>query len=167
MTAHSTSPQSEPDDLATTANVSTLAPPDAHLVVAFASMEGDIVDEHFGSAQGFYVYDIHPNTTRLIGSIQFPRAAKDGNEDKLKPKLAWLSGSDVVYCASIGGSATRQLIAMGITPLKVSEGPDISEIIESIQAQLNGNMEFWLANILKQKQKAAATDRFAVDEDWG
>ncbi|HRH79243.1 MAG TPA: NifB/NifX family molybdenum-iron cluster-binding protein [Cellvibrionaceae bacterium] len=167
MTAHSTSLHTAADAFTSTASVSTLTPPDSHLVVAFASMEGDIVDEHFGSAQGFYVYDIHPDTTRLLGSIQFPRAAKDGNEDKLKPKLAWLSGSDLVYCASIGGSATRQLIAMGITPLKVSEGPDISEIIESIQAQLNGSMEFWLANILKQKQKSAGAERFTADEDWG
>ncbi|HMU66291.1 MAG TPA: NifB/NifX family molybdenum-iron cluster-binding protein [Cellvibrionaceae bacterium] len=162
-----TSASLSPAPLSAAENVSALTPQDAYLVVAFASHEGDIVDEHFGSAQAFYVYDIHPERAELIGSIQFAREAKDGNEDKLKPKLAWLTGSDVVYCASIGGSATRQLIAMGITPMKVSEGPDISELIEGIQAQLSGSMEFWLANILKQKQKSAGTDRFSVDEEWG
>ena len=162
-----TTASSSPAPHALAENVSALTPQDANLVVAFASQDGDMVDEHFGSAQAFYVYDIHPDRADLIGSIQFAREAKDGNEDKLKPKLAWLTGSDVVYCASIGGSATRQLIAMGITPMKVNEGPDVSELIEAIQAQLNGAMEFWLANILKQKQKSAASDRFALDEEWG
>ncbi len=141
----------------------------ANLIVAFASLEGDMVDQHFGSAQGFFVYDVKSDSAELIASKKFDREAKDGNEDKLKPKMKWLVGSDVVYCGSIGGSATKQLVSLGITPLKVSGGPDVDELIESLQAQLAGEPEFWLANILKQKQKASAgVSRFdeADDESW-
>lgn len=147
--------------------VADLLPTDAHLIVAFASDDGEILDEHFGSAKAFYVYDIQPNKIQLLTHHDFGQEAKDGNEDKLKPKLAWLAGCDVVYCASIGGSATRQLISLGITPLKVSGGPDLEELITAIQEQLNGTPEFWLANILKQKQKlAAGAGRFELDEAW-
>lgn len=144
----------------------------SHLVVAFASMEGDMVDQHFGSAQAFYVYDVHSDHADLIATKQFGIEKKDGDEDKLKPKMTWLVGSDIVYCGSIGGSATRQLISLGITPLQVTGGPDVEELIEGLQGQMNGETEFWLSNILKQKQKQKADqggDRFELidEEDWG
>lgn len=142
----------------------------SHLVVAFASEDGDMVDQHFGSAQAFYVYDVQVGSAELIASKQFGIEKKDGNEDKLKPKLSWLVGSDIVYCGSIGGSATRQLVSLGITPLQVKGGPDVEELIESLQCQLNGEPEFWLGNILKRKHKGVQGEaRFAMmdDEDWG
>lgn len=147
--------------------VASSKPDNANLIVAFASHEGDIVDQHFGSALGFYVYDIHADKADLLANKIFSREARDGNEDKLKPKLAWLVGCDLVYCGSIGGSATRQLISLGITPVKVEGGPEVAELIAAIQTQLRGTPEFWLANVLKQKRKAGAgTDRFATEDDW-
>lgn len=150
--------------------VADCLPDSAHLVVAFASLEGDMVDQHFGSAQGFFVYNVEAKNAELIASKVFPREAKDGNEDKLKPKLKWLVGSDIVYCGSIGGSATRQLVSLGITPVKVTGGPDVEELIETLQEQLQDTPEFWLANILKQKQKATdGVNRFAdsdLEESW-
>lgn len=136
------------------------------LIVAFASQEGDMVDQHFGSAQGFYVYAVTADTAELMAETHFGYEKKDGNEDKLKPKMKWLVGADVVYCGSVGGSATRQLVALGITPMQVKGGPDVDELIAGIQAQLAGTAEFWLANIMKQKGQTE--DRFDAmdDEEW-
>lgn len=144
-------------------DVST-APQD--LIVAFASMDGDMVDQHFGSSQGFFVYSVNSDEAKLIAEQSFAYEKKDGNEDKLKPKIKWLIGSDVVYCGSIGGSATKQLISLGITPFKVKGGPDVDELIEDIQKQLNGKQEFWLKNILNKKtgQSDDRFDNFAEDE---
>jgi nitrogen fixation protein NifX len=140
----------------------------ATLLVAFASQEGDIVDQHFGSAQAFFLYAISAASAALVAHQGFGYEKKDGNEDKLKPKLIWLVGADVVYCGSIGGSATRQLISLGINPVKVEGGPDVEEIIADLQRQLQGEPEHWLANILKRKQKNQAESRFAdmADEGW-
>ena len=147
-------------------NVASCRTDNTQLIVAFASLEGDMVDQHFGSSQGFFVYAIQADNAQLLTSKIFPREAKDGNEDKLKPKLTWLVGSDIVYCGSIGGSATRQLISLGIAPQKVTGGPDVEELIEDLQSQLSGTPDFWLANILKQKQKTSSdTSRFAEEED--
>ncbi|SMF28477.1 nitrogen fixation protein NifX [Alteromonadaceae bacterium Bs31] len=149
--------------------VAASVPSSATLVVAFASLEGDMVDQHFGSSQGFYVYEVNASDAKLICRKAFGREAKDGNEDKLKPKLKWLVGSDIIYCGSIGGSASRQLLSLGITPVKVSGGPDVEELIEALQIQLSGTQEFWLANILKKKDKNLAnSDRFSSvdDESW-
>ncbi len=155
-------------------------PNNTNLIVAFASLEGDMVDQHFGSSQGFYVYDVSQDEANLLIQKKFAREAKDGNEDKLKPKLSWLVGCDLVYCGSIGGSATRQLISLGITPKKVTGGPDVEELIEELQSQLQGETEFWLANIIRKKSKQSKILDASVqnnnkpafafsedEEDWG
>ncbi|WP_432698510.1 NifB/NifX family molybdenum-iron cluster-binding protein [Marinobacterium sp. YM272] len=137
------------------------------LIVAFASQDGDMVDQHFGSAQAFYTWAVTADSAELIASRDFGYEKKDGNEDKLKPKMAWLVGADVVYCGSIGGSATRQLVTLGINPIKVKGGPDVEELVDSLQAQLASDApEFWLANILKRK-RSNGDDRFDLMEDEG
>lgn len=137
------------------------------LVVAFASLDGDCVDQHFGSSQGFYVYCVNRYRSRLIASRAFAKELKDGNEDKLKAKMTWLAGCDLVYCGSIGGSATKQLIALGATPLKVKEGPDVEELIEQLQADLaSTTIPPQLQRILNNKQPKNE-DRFAaMDDEW-
>ena len=154
----------------TTAAISCVA--DAHadddsLLVAFASLEGDMVDQHFGSAQAFYLYAITPDSADFIASHNFGVEKKDGNEDKLKPKMAWLAGADIVYCGSIGGSATRQLLTLGVHPVQVKGGPDVEELIEELQGQLSSSPEPWLEKLIQRKQKAQNDDRFADFEDEG
>ncbi len=144
--------------------------PNNKLKVAFASQDGDMVDQHFGSAQGFFVYDIDQSSADLVASKLFAKELKDGNEDKLKPKLKWLLGCDLVYCGSIGGSATRQLVAMGINPIVVKEGPDVEEVIEQLQEELNGEPSPMLKRVL-MKKSPKETDSFESelddDEQWG
>lgn len=137
------------------------------LAVAFASMDGDMIDQHFGSARAFWLYIISASRADLVSCIRFGQEKMDGNEDKLKPKLAWLVGADIVYCGSVGGSASRQLIALGVNPLKVTGGPDLEELIEDLQAQLTGTPEPWLANILRRKGADTSASRFDDMEDEG
>ncbi|WP_075185641.1 NifB/NifX family molybdenum-iron cluster-binding protein [Teredinibacter haidensis] len=125
------------------------------LVVVFASQDGGIVDQHFGSSVAFYAYEVALEKARLIASQQFLYESQDGNEDKLKPKLAWLYGGDIVYCASVGDSAARQLAELGITPIKVMAGAEIDKLIKHIQIQLAEKAEFWLSNIINRKQRAS------------
>lgn len=137
------------------------------LIVAFASMDGEIVDQHFGSSQGFTVYAIDADNQQQIANKTFRKELKDGNEDKLKPKMAWLVGCDIVYCGSIGGSATKQLIALGATPMVVKEGPDIEELVEELQENLKaGSVSPQLQRIINNKQPKDG-DRFdEMDDDW-
>jgi len=138
------------------------------LLVAFASLEGDCVDQHFGSAQGFYTYAVDQQNAALIASKMFKKELKDGNEDKLKPKLAWLAGADIVYCGSIGGSATRQLVTIGVTPMEVKEGPEVEELIEELQTELKSQQPSAQLQRILASKKPKADDRFADmdDEDW-
>lgn len=136
------------------------------LRVVFASQEGDIVDQHFGSAQAFYLYLIGVDQAEQVAVQSFEYGKKDGNEDKLKPRLSWLQGADLVYCGSIGGSATRQLLALGVTPRQVSEGPEVGDLVAALQQQLRGEREPWLQRVLRERQRQ--TNRFEAMEsdDW-
>jgi len=136
------------------------------LRIAFASSDGETVNQHFGSSQGFFVYGITGNHKELLTSKDFPKEKKDGNEDKLKPKLAWLVGCDLVYSGSIGGSATKQLLALGVHPAVVKGGPEIEVIIEELQQELNGELSPTLERIIQQK-KPRGDDRFESMDDEG
>lgn len=151
----------------TVENVAQIAAEPRDLLVAFASSDGDMVDEHFGSAAAFYVHRISATDSEFVTHQRFGQEKRDGNEDKLKPKLAWLVGCDLVYCGSIGGSASRQLIALDISPLQVAEGPDVEDLVSQLREQLAGTPERWLENILKRKAKRSSGG-FALDtaEEW-
>jgi nitrogen fixation protein NifX len=137
------------------------------LMVAFATSDGECVNQHFGSSQGFYVYGITGDDATLMATKSFAKEKKDGNEDKLKPKLAWLHGCDLVYCGSVGGSATKQLVMLGANPVEVKGGPEIEEIIGDLQKELNGELSPMLDRVLKQK-KGKKDDRFddMDEEGW-
>lgn len=148
------------------ASVADVSADENTLMVAFASSDGECVNQHFGSAQGFYVYGITGSEANLLADISFPREKKDGNEDKLKPKLAWLHGADIVYVGSIGGSATKQLVMLGVHPVVVKGGPEFEEIIGELQQELNGTMSPMLQRVVKQKS-GKSDDRFDAMEDEG
>lgn len=148
-------------------SVAEIASAPNDLLVAFASSDGEMVDEHFGSAAAFYLYKLSASGAEFVAEQRFGQERKDGNEDKLKPKLAWLAGCDLVYVGSIGGSATRQLVALDIAPMQVAEGPDVADLAAELQQQLAGTPERWLDNILKRKARRAASG-FVADalEEW-
>ena len=154
-------------ELAEVTSVADIATDKNMLMVAFASSDGECVNQHFGSSQGFTIFGISGSEATLLASVSFPKEKKDGNEDKLKPKLAWLHGSDLVYVGSIGGSATKQLIMLGIHPMVVKGGPEFEEIIEELQQELNGTLSPMLERVIKQKT-TKSDNRFddMDDEGW-
>ena len=147
-------------------SVADVAADESLLMVAFATSDGECVNQHFGSAQGFHVFGIGAEEATLLATKSFPKEKKDGNEDKLKPKLAWLHGCDLVYCGSVGGSATKQLVMLGAHPIVVKGGPDIEEIIEELQGELNGDLSPMLERVIRQKS-GKSENRFDNMEDEG
>jgi nitrogen fixation protein NifX len=137
------------------------------LIVAFASSDGEIVNQHFGSSLGFHVYGIDGSSATPLAVKSFAKEQRDGNDDKLKPKLAWLTGCDMVYCGSVGGTATNELIKLGAHPVIVKGGPDIEEIITEIQQEITGTLSPLLERIFKQKTgKDSSRFEEMADEEW-
>lgn len=127
--------------------------------IAFASSDMAHVDQHFGAAQSFAVYNVNPDSSSLMEAIGFEPAAQDGNEDKLVAKIAALKGCAAVYCQAVGSSAVKQLLAQGVQPVKVSEGAVIKDLVKAVQEELREGPSAWLAKAINA-QKGPNMKRF-------
>ncbi len=133
--------------------------------IAFATDDFKTVNQHFGSSSAFAIYMISATELTLLEGAQFGELAQDGNEDKLSIKIQVLEGCAAVYCLAAGGSAVRQLLAAGIQPVKVEGQPEIMQLINALQTELQTTPSPWLAKALAKN--APAQDRFAQMEAEG
>ena len=122
------------------------------LRVAFASSDRETVDQHFGSSRSFVIYGVNPEHIRLLSVAEFGEQDQDGNEDKLLSKLELLDGCIAVYCRACGASAVRQLLAIGVQPVKVAEAARIDELLDSLQSELREGPSTWLAKAIRRTQ---------------
>lgn len=122
------------------------------LRVAFASSDRISVDQHFGSSLSFVIYGVNQDRARLLSVAEFGELEQDGNEDKLVHKLALLEGCIAVYCRACGASAVRQLLAIGVQPVKVAEPTAIEDLVETLQAELKAGPSAWLAKAIRRTQ---------------
>jgi nitrogen fixation protein NifX len=139
--------------------------------IAFASSDRKTVDQHFGAAEAFAVYELSEECgkpgARLVEVAQFidGDTAMDGHEGKLAGKIGLLAGCAAVYCNAVGASAIKQLLAAGVQPIKVPEGAVIDELLCGLNQGMTVNPPAWLARHLKPP--GADADRFAAMDGEG
>lgn len=99
--------------------------------VAIVSTDGFNVDDHFGRAERFLIYEISGDTQVLMG-IKLVQPLSEGDKNhEFKPGrfsalTAQLAGSERVYCTKIGDKPAAELKKVGMEPV-FYEGP-IEEI---------------------------------------
>ena len=86
--------------------------------VAVATKGGGLVDQHFGHAREFLVYDVSRDGVTLAGrrAIDAYCTGGDGDDDSLSVALRALADCDAVLVAKIGHCPQGQLAAAGIEP---------------------------------------------------
>lgn len=136
------------------------------LKVAFATDDLKQVNQHFGSAERFAIYRIDADSSALLEVVEFGKLDQDGNESKLVDKFAVLQECIAVYCLAVGPSAVRQLMALGIQPLKLQYGSPINTIIHDLQKQLSEGPSGWLARAISSREEKSA-NRFDEMEEEG
>lgn len=134
--------------------------------VAFATSDLKLVDQHFGSAERFAIYELDADGQSLKEVVEFGDLSQDGNENKLVEKFVVLDGCVAVYSIAVGPSAVRQLMSLGIQPIKVVAGETIAHYIQTLQQELQEGPSGWLARALKQ-QDEKDPERFAEMESEG
>jgi nitrogen fixation protein NifX len=134
------------------------------LKVAFASSNRKQVNQHFGSANMFLVYEISEHSSNLLENLQFADEAQDGNESKLMAKLDALESCQIVYCQAIGPSAVAQLMKRGVQPMRIDEPLEISALIKSLQKQFLNPNDPLISRFIK-KQDNKRFDQLA-EESW-
>lgn len=130
--------------------------------IAFATSDRKAVNQHFGAAEAFAIYEVSEHDAKLIEVAEFIETAMDGHEGKLAAKVELLGDCAAVYCNAAGASAIQQLLAGGIQPMRVDEGMCIDGLLSGLQQSMVGEPPVWLAKHLKRQ----AGKSFADDEAW-
>ena len=120
--------------------------------VAFASTDKIHIDEHFGKAKEFYLWEIGPDNSEFTGVLQVDEGDGDA-DDRIEARSAALADCALVYVGQIGGPAAARLVAKKIHPLKSKTAEPITEVVEKLQQVLQGNPPPWLRKaMLKSAQ---------------
>jgi nitrogen fixation protein NifX len=127
--------------------------PLAVIKVAFASTDRTRVNQHFGAAEGFVIYEVTPEKATLVGVAEFAEEAMDGNEDKLTAKVDFLEGCAAVYVMAIGASAIKKLMAKGIQPIRVNEIDAVDELLSEISRAMSEGGVAWIDRAVAVQNK--------------
>jgi nitrogen fixation protein NifX len=111
--------------------------------VAFASTDKIHIDEHFGRAEEFYIWEICSDSAEFSGILQVKE--EDGDEaDRIEARCSSLAECALVYVAEIGGPAAARLVAKKIHPLKSKDKAPIQDMVKQLQEVLQGTPPPWL-----------------------
>jgi nitrogen fixation protein NifX len=126
--------------------------------VAFATTDGINVDEHFGRAGKFAVYELTDKEYRFIELRKFAEGrdteienTKDLgpiHESKVENKVSKLADCKIIYLTEIGGPSAARLAKQGIMPIKVKEIVSIKESLEKLLSTAQASPPPWLKKAL-------------------
>lgn len=123
----------------------------AFMKVAFASTDRIHVNEHFGRAEEFYIWDVGPDDAEFNGIVQV-KTEGDDEADRIEARCSGLAECAVVYVAEIGGPAAARLVAKKIHPIKSKDRAPIKETVEKLQEVLRNSPPPWLKKALLKQE---------------
>ncbi len=125
--------------------------------VAFTSSTGEVIDQHFGMADGFHVWEIGPDEAHFLETLRVGSHGDD-EEDRIGARADALLDCAIVYTMQIGGPAAAKLVARKIHPMKTNTEVSVAEIVGRLQEVLKGNPPPWLRKAMNKDQTASFLD---------
>jgi nitrogen fixation protein NifX len=125
--------------------------------VAFTSTTGDMIDEHFGQAQQFHIWEIGPDAAHFLSTVRAQPSGED-EEDRISARAEVLSDCAIVYTMQIGGPAAAKLVAKKIHPMKTNVPVSLSETVGRLQEVLRGNPPPWLKKAMNKEAAGSFTE---------
>jgi nitrogen fixation protein NifX len=126
--------------------------------VAFATTDKVHVDEHFGRAEKFLIWEIGPEEAAFSGVVQV-KTEGDDEADRIEARCAGLADCALVYVAEIGGPAAARLVAKKIHPIKSKEREPIATVVEKLQEVLRGSPPPWLRKAMLKGERPGFVER--------
>jgi nitrogen fixation protein NifX len=114
--------------------------------IAFASSNGEKIDQHFGWSKTFYLYKIGKEKSEFLSIIDSSNEP-EGEREKLNYKIGTISEADIMYCTQIGPTASKMIQAAGVHPVRIAEGETLQDAILNLQDMLNDSPAPWLLRI--------------------
>lgn len=126
--------------------------------VAFATTDGINVDEHFGRAGEFAVYELTDKDYRFVEirkfaegrdtEIESTRDMGQIHESKVENKVDRLADCNIIYLTEIGGPSAARLVKRGIMPIKVKEIVSIKESLDKLLVTAQTSPPPWFKKAL-------------------
>jgi len=127
--------------------------------VAFATTDGERVDEHFGRAGKFTIYEFTKDGFTSLGERVFSDEGRDTavestkglgaeHDAAIESKIDKISDCSIVYITNIGGPSAARLGRRGIMPVKVAEGTQIEMSVEALMRTIKDSPAPWLRKLL-------------------
>lgn len=137
--------------------------------VAFASSRGTTVDEHFGRAGSFAIWEVTADGARFLefrrlseGDFDLDVVTTRGlgsiHDEAIDAKIGKLEDVRMVYCTEIGGPSAAKLIKRGVMPLKTAENTSIAELAERLADTLRTKPTPWMRRVLAAERCAGPAD---------
>jgi nitrogen fixation protein NifX len=121
--------------------------------IAFTSSSGTTVDQHFGQASHFWIWEVGLGEAGPIGRVDALIAGDE--EDKTAARAAAIAGCAIVYTQQIGGPAAAKLVARRIHPMKTGAEVPVAEVVARLQEVLRGRPPPWLRRLVEPAPTAA------------
>jgi nitrogen fixation protein NifX len=129
--------------------------------VAFATSNGQQVDEHFGRAGMFAIYEFTDREFHFVEMRQFANGmgmavvdTKDMgalHDDAIQNKVDRLSDCKLIYLTEIGGPSAARLVKKGIMPMKVKEIVFIESALNQLMGTIKKSPPPWLRKAMNKQ----------------
>jgi nitrogen fixation protein NifX len=111
--------------------------------VAFATSSGAIVDGNFRKSNSFTVWDIGPDESYYVTTINIKTDA-DNEDDRIAARAEALKDCAIVCATQICGPAAAKLVVRNIHPMKTGDCITVEEVICKLQDVLKGSPAPWI-----------------------
>jgi nitrogen fixation protein NifX len=132
--------------------------------IAFTSTDGRVIDEHFGQATHFHVWEIGADAAEFVGivgafggqgkthghgpdhvvGLGAGAAMASDEDDRITARAEAIEGCTLVYTMQIGGPAAAKLVARHIHPMRTGIELPIEAAVAKLQEALRGRPPPWL-----------------------
>jgi nitrogen fixation protein NifX len=128
--------------------------------VAFATTDGRLVDEHFGRAGMFMIYEFTKDGYADMGprvfaegrdiAVESTKGQGSLHDFAVEDKVEKLADCKIVYVTAVGGPSAARLTKHGMMPVKVVEGSDIEELAGQLLTVIKTSPPPWLKKLLSR-----------------
>jgi len=128
--------------------------------IAFATTDGTNVDEHFGRAGSFAVYDLSRTGYQFSELRKFAdgidqavvgsREQGARHDEAVQDKVDRLADCKIVFMTEIGGPSAARLVKKGIMPMKVKAVISIEDSIRQLHETIMKSPPPWLKKALNE-----------------
>ena len=124
--------------------------------VGFATNDNILINDHFGWAKNFAVYEINGDGFKFLENRYFEEEIEELS--KIDKKIEGLRDLKIIFVESIGGTAAARVVKSGIHPVKSKPNDKIESVMEELQAVLSKNPPPWLKKIILKESGTNLAD---------